>query len=57
MLEEHFLIEMSDRVEGALFLPFNVDKLDVNIAINWTPIFEWYVVRCGSKNGHQKNMC
>ena len=20
----------------------------------WTPIFEWCMVRCGSKNGHQK---
>ena len=19
--------------------------------------FEWYMVRCGSKNGHQKDMC
>ena len=28
-----------------------------NIAIIWTPIPEWYVVRCGSKNGHQKDMC
>ena len=24
-----------------------------NIAITWTTIFEWYVVRCGSKNGHK----
>ena len=23
---------------------------------NWTPAFEWCLVRCGSKNGHQK-MC
>ena len=22
-----------------------------------TPIFEWCVVRCGSKNGHQKGIC
>jgi hypothetical protein len=22
-----------------------------------TPIFEWYVVWCGSKNGYQKHMC
>ena len=27
-----------------------------NIAIIWTTIFEWCVVRCGSKNGHQKDM-
>ena len=23
----------------------------------WTPIFDWYVVRHGSKNGHQKYTC
>ena len=23
----------------------------------WTPIFEWYMVMCESKNGHQKHMC
>ena len=22
-----------------------------------TPIFEWYVVWCGSKNGYRKDMC
>ena len=27
------------------------------IFCNWTPIFEWYVVRCSSKNGYQTNMC
>jgi len=25
--------------------------------LKWTPIFEWCVVRYGSKNGHQKDMC
>ena len=25
--------------------------------LNRTPIFEWHVVRCGSKNGHPKDMC
>ena len=24
---------------------------------NWTAICEWCVVRCGSKNEHQKDMC
>jgi hypothetical protein len=24
---------------------------------NWTPICEWYVVKCSSKNGYQTNMC
>ena len=28
-----------------------------NTTITWTPIFEWYVVRCGSKNGHHNIMC
>ena len=23
----------------------------------WKPIFEWYVARCGSKNGYKKDMC
>ena len=27
-----------------------------NIAIILTPIFQWYVVRCGSKNIHQEDM-
>ena len=35
-----------------------VDRCLSDIAVTWTPIFEWYVVRCGSKNGHQKGiMC
>ena len=25
--------------------------------INWTPLSEWYVVRCGFKNGHIKDTC
>ena len=25
--------------------------------LNWTPILEWYVVRCGSKSRYQKDMC
>ena len=33
-----------------------VDILTSNIAIFWTPIFEWYVIRCGSKNRHQNYM-
>ena len=34
-----------------------VDMLNSNIAIFRTPIFEWYMFRCGSKNGHQNYMC
>jgi hypothetical protein len=25
--------------------------------LNWTTIFEWCMVRCGSKNGHQNDIC
>ena len=35
-------------------------KVDVPNSVtylNRTPIFEWYVDKCGSKNGYQKNMC
>ena len=35
-----------------------VDIPDSNTTIIWTPIFEWYVVRCGFKNRYQKGiMC
>jgi hypothetical protein len=34
-----------------------VDVPNSNIAMISTPIFEWCVVRCGSKNGNQKEMC
>jgi hypothetical protein len=29
----------------------------LNMTIIWTPTFEWYVVRCESRNWHQKDMC
>lgn len=38
----------------------SIIKVDVpksNIAIIWTPIFEWKAFRCGSKNGHLKDIC
>jgi hypothetical protein len=31
--------------------------LDSNVYLNQTPIFEWFVVWCDSKNGYQKDMC
>ena len=34
-----------------------VDEPNLITYLNWTPIFEWCVVRCGSKNGYQKDMC
>ena len=27
------------------------------ISLKWTLEFEWCAVECGSKNGHQKDMC
>lgn len=24
---------------------------------NWSSLFEWYVLRCGSKNGYPKDIC
>ena len=34
-----------------------VDVLNSVTYLNRTPIFEWYVIRCGSENKHQKDMC
>ena len=34
-----------------------VEVLDSITYLYHTPIFEWYVVRYGSKNGYQKDMC
>ena len=28
-----------------------------NIAIIWTPIVEWFAVRCAQKNGHENDTC
>jgi hypothetical protein len=36
---------------------YNVDVPKSNTTIFWTPILEWYVVKCGFKNGHQRDMC
>jgi hypothetical protein len=27
-----------------------------NVAVSWTPMFEWGVGGCGSKNGHQTDI-
>ena len=32
------------------------DLLDANSTVDWIHIFEWYVVRCGSKNEPQKGV-
>jgi hypothetical protein len=30
--------------------------LDSNTSLIWTLVFEWYVIWCGFKNGHQKKI-
>ena len=35
---------------------FEVDGPNSITSLNWTLIVEWYVAKCGSKNGHQKDM-
>ena len=44
------------RCKDATICQTKVNVPKSNIAIIWTPIFEWYVVRCGSINIHQKYM-
>ena len=34
-----------------------VDVLYLVTSLNWTPIFEWHVVKCGSNNKYKKDMC
>jgi len=33
------------------------DVPNLHTYADWTPVFEWYVVKCGSRNGHQKDVC
>ena len=35
----------------------NVGMLIIVVIFNHTHVFEWYVIRCGSKNMHGKHMC
>ena len=47
-------------LSAPLFFGTGRPKLDApksNIPIIWTPIFEWCMIRCECKNGHQKDMC
>ena len=37
--------------------PMPKNWVKANKVMVWTPTFEWYVVRCESKNEHWKNMC
>ena len=38
-------------------LRIKVDVPNSVTYLNWTPILEWYVVRCGSKSRNQKDLC
>ena len=40
-----------------LGLGFNISRPYSVTCLHWIPIFELHVVRCGSKNGHQKDLC
>ena len=44
-------------VELPIELSSMVDVPKMRGTIIWTPMFERYVVNCGPKNGHQKDMC
>jgi hypothetical protein len=37
-------------------VPTNIDVPNSVTHLNQIPIFEWCVVRCGSKNGYQKGI-
>jgi hypothetical protein len=41
----------------SLSIMYKVDVPNSNTTIIEIPLFEWYVIRCGSKNGHQKDLC
>ena len=48
----NFIVE--DLVWGRLHMCSKVDMLDSLINLIHTPLFEWYYVKCDSKNGYQK---
>ena len=39
------------------FMRYKIDNSYLVTFLCQTPIFEWYVGRCGSKNGYQKDVC
>ena len=49
---------MTSRQDSRVVNPIiKVDVPNLIISLNWTALFEWYVIRCGSKNGYQKYTC
>ena len=48
---------------GALFTPCTYPDIWDKVSgpnlvayVNWTPIFDWWVIRCRCKGGHHKDM-
>ena len=54
LLKSIFLVICKVMMRACVFYTSMIDVTKSNIAIIWTRVFEWHVVRCGSKNGHQK---
>ena len=40
-----------------IYLLHEEDVPNLHTYVNWTPLCEWYVVRCGFKNGYQEDIC
>jgi len=60
-MDELSLISMSNKIVGCIFgwVGAKTSKTNVyesNMKIMWTPVFEWHMVRWGSKIGHKKHM-
>ena len=61
---QHVVSSICKLIDFAPFMPMSPVMVFIvtsqgkesNTTITWRPIFEWYVVRYGSKNWHQQNM-
>lgn len=52
-----FPINKSTHIEPPKIRPHEVSRSNLIIYLSHKPQFEWYVVRCGSNNGHHKCTC
>ena len=48
---------LSLKAPNSLHPTFKANVPNLVTCLNKTPLFEWYMVRCGSKNGYQKDTC
>ena len=46
-----------EEITPQILIGNKVDVPNSVIFLNCTPIFEWYVIRCGSKNGCHEDRC